>query len=370
MALAPPLVWVLALAAAIGLHHRRTATGVISGRAETNSIALSYSEPGIVRDVRVHLHDVVSPGQVVVTLDDTQEKIALDAVRTDIDRVTAEIAAERAKLAADNARALVDATDLARRYLVDRETARLEYLRLAMENARDRMSLQGAKIEYDINQRLYDEEHSNRRELNDTETVFDALKATVAEQEPLLAQAKAAYENADQRWAMFSQQYRGVETLYDPVLDPLRIEIDVRERDVQELVRVIDAHVIRSPIAGQITYLNAAPGLAIEAGAVLATVSSVSTNRVVAYATEESGVIPREGDAVDVMSVTSAGDHAEIQYPGVISSVSVIVQELPSEYWTVPTVPVWGRWVVVSLGESRQLIPGEKVTVAIPAGTQ
>lgn len=358
----PTTVWLLAIVVAFGLYRRLYVSSTVTGHAQDEPVTLAHLEPGVVRKVHVQLYEEVNHGQVVVVMDDRQERIQLAAIEKDLERLGAEVAAERARVLADNARATADVEDLARRFAVDREAAHIEYLAQLAADARDRALLRGTLVEYEIVRTLYNEGNAAFRELNLVETQVDSLKATVEKNAEVLEDKKKMFQESDQRWIRFVE-HDAVAVAYEPVLTPLRLAIDVRERDLEEVVRHIDAHVLRSPIDGRVTTLLAHGGDHVQAGSPLAVISPTSTDRVVAYLPEQMILAAQVGAPVSVTPLASAAGQRR-EYAGTIVSVSATVNEAPPRYRALPAYPVWGRGLVVALNDGVRLVPGEAVTIA------
>jgi multidrug resistance efflux pump len=358
----PVVVWALALAGAFYLYRRIGVTGVVTGFADDQPVTLAHLEPGIVRDVHVQLYDQVVCGQVLLSMDDREERIQLAAIERDIERLRAEVVAEQARLDADNARAEADVEDLARRFAVDRATAHVDYLSQIALNAYDRILLRGATVEYEITQTLHERDNAAFRELNDIQTQVGSLQAKLERNAAVLDHMKHAFEEADQRWFRFAER-DDVAAACDPVLTPLRLAIDVRQQDLEEIVRRIDSHVLRAPIDGQVTSLLAHAGDRVEAGDPLVKVSPNTTTRVVAYLPERVILTARVGAPVTVNCLADAGGRRRA-YPGTIIHLSATVDEAPLRYRQIPTRPVWGRGLIARLDEDVCLLPGEAVTIA------
>ncbi|MEE8170798.1 MAG: HlyD family efflux transporter periplasmic adaptor subunit [Phycisphaerae bacterium] len=364
------VVWIGAIVAIVWLHGRVESGGTLIGYGEDRSVTLAHLENGVVRDVHVQLHEDVRSGQILVQMDDRQERIRFAAIQKDIERLRADVAAERAGLAADNARAGSAVDDLSRRFLLDREATHVDYLAQLMEDARDRVLLRGSLVEYDIVRDLHDRGHAPFRELNDVRTEADALKEQIERNESVLARKKTAFEDADVRWFQFALR-DPVAAEYDPILTPIRLAADVRAKDLEEVVRLIDDHVLRSPIQGQITALFAEVGDPVLAGEALAAVSPTQTRRIVAYLPERMANAARVGDMVTVQPVAMAAG-GTLSYSATVVSLSTIVSEAPVRYRTMPNWPVWGQAVVVALPEDNQLMPGQAARIRFdgPAGAQ
>ncbi len=356
-------VWLSAIAAAVHLHRQLGSTGAATGFADRQPVTLAHPETGVIRGVHVGLYDHVTRGQILVSLDDHKERIELAAVEEHIERLRAEVVAEQARLVADNGRATADVEDLARRFAVDRDAAHIDYLAQVAINARDRMLLRGAAVEYEIAQDLHDEEHAAFRELNEMRTRVESLEANLTESTALLDRLKQAFVEADRRRFAFEER-RKVDALLEPVLAPLRLSIDVRQRSIDEIVRRIDAHVLRAPIDGQVTAMLAHAGDHVQGGDLLVTVSPTAADRVIAYLPEHM-ILSAGVGARALVNCTPGTDGARRAYPGTVVSLSETVDEAPPRHRQAPTYPVWGRGFVVALDSGITLIPGEAVTVAL-----
>ncbi len=363
MGAVPAVVWITAVVAAVHLHQRIRTSAVLKGFAEDQPVTIAHLEPGVVRDVHVQLHEQVSRGQVLISIDDREERIRLAAIEKDIERLRAQVVAERASLSADNARAIADVEDLARRFAIDREAAHVDYLSQLAVNARNLILLRWADVELEITRGLRDQNSAAYREFNDIETEAESLRAELDKSTEALDRMKTAFDEEDQRWFHFVER-QDVATAFEPVLTPLRLAIDVRRRDLEEVVRRIDTHVLRAPIDGQVTGLLAHTGDSIQAGDPLAMVSPFASNRVVAYLPEHMVLYASVGAPVSIDCAASV-EGGRREYRGMIVSLSATVAEAPPRYRQTPTYPVWGRTLVATLTGDVCLIPGEAVTLAL-----
>lgn len=358
----PVIVWTAAVIAAVVVHRRVYFAGAIRGFADDQPVTLAHFEPGTVHEVHVRLFDSVARGQVLLTLDDAQERIELQSIETDVERLRAAVGAEKARLEASNAWSTADVSDLARQFAVDREEAHVEYLAQQVTNATDAVLLGGAEVEYEHERRLYDSGSAAFLELVDAETKVGALRETVSRNAEVLASKKQAFDEADLRWNAFLAR-QDVTALYDPVLTPLRLAVEVRRHDLDETVRRINAHVLRAPTDGQVTILLARAGDSVQVGTPLVAISPTSTNRVLAYLPEDIVHSTHIGSPVAVRRFTA--DPAE--FKGRVVGLSAVVSEAPLRFRTIPGSPVWGRGLLVNLDEGVQLLPGEAVRIAFLA---
>lgn len=366
--MAPAAIWVMAIAAAIGLHQRMSPTPAFIGHATDETHTLRHLEPGMVREVLVDLQQAVEPGQIIVRMDDRPERIELAKLQKDLERMHADVTAADARLRTESARAEIEEEDVERQFLLDRERAHLVYLEALRTQAEDTILQRGAAVELEIVNTLYSDEFVSRRELNDTQTDRDALRDRLETHASVVARAKRAFEDADRRWQQFAERpTAGV--AYDEELTPLRLAVEVGEREIQDIVGRIDAHVIRSPIRGQVMHILASPGERLAAGTPLVEISATHTDRVVAYLPESSALLVRPGEGVRLHRVAPQnGVQAECE--GTIVSLASAIEEAPQRYRVMPNRPTWGRGLVIALKDGAMLMPGEKVKIDLRMSTQ
>lgn len=357
----PIAVWLLALAAVLVLYSRRSNTGSVVAYGEERSITIAHLEPGMVRELRVELHQIVEPGELLAKMDDRADRLRLSTISKDLERLKYEVEAERSQIEMAQASADLDARDLARRLLVDRESAHIQHMVQIIERAGDQATLDGTLVEYNIMKRLYEEDQANFRELNLMKTQVDALRARVKTADEALERMKKAFKEADERWFAFTDAQQDPVD-YESVLTPIRLAADVREREIRELVFRIDQYVIRSPARGQITAIYVEPGDRVLAGEPLVNISPTATNRVVAFLPPERSKFVYLGEPVRVFPVAATNEQSR-QVQGAVLSVADAITEAPIRFRKMPSWPIWGREVIVTLSNDATLMPGEAVTL-------
>jgi multidrug resistance efflux pump len=357
---APLAVWLLAIVAALKVHEQMGPAGRFTGYAEDTTVTVAHLEPGTVRNVLVREHELVEQGQLLVTMDVTEERQLQATIQKDIERLRSEVLAEAARVSAENARADGDRGEHMRRLLVDREAAHIEYLAQVMTNTRDRIQLRGDEVEYDIVRRLHKGEDAAFRELNEIETRVHALREQVDKNEVVLARMKDAFTEADRRWHNFREQDEGV-IPFDPIITPLRLAAEVREAELNELYQLIESHSHRAPIAGQVTSISARPGDQLLSGAPLLTISAPRTDRGIVYLAENEVLSVQTGDRVMVRRIAT-GRGADSAFEGKIVRMSSVVTEAPLRFRAAPNWPVWGRAMIIAL-DSKVLMPGEAIAI-------
>ncbi len=357
----PLLVWLGAIGAAWWIHQEVGSAGHVTGYAEDTQISLAHLEPGTVRSVHVALYETVAPGQLLVALDDTLERAELATVEEDISRLRAELHAQRAQMQLEHTLAAADTDDLLRRAELDRDVAHVDYLSQMSAFARDRILLRGARVERDIVRDLHAVDNAAFRELNELDTQVTALETAQQQNASVLERLRQAYQEADRRCAV-ARNHALPSFDEDTALTPYRIAIQVRQRELQEIVARIDAHVLRAPRAGQVVALAAAPGDRVLAGTPLVQIAAPSTQRVVAYLPETMIHFVRPGTRVAVTPAAGGAPLPVLQ--GAVVDLSAAVTEAPQRFWQMPNDPVWGRGLVIALNDQNAaLMPGEAVNV-------
>lgn len=361
----PLVVWILAILAAVGWREPFSPLGTVVGYAETDCVPVIPPRMGIIRSVRVNLHDHVEAGQVLMEMDDRGERILLAAIQADLARLTAEVVAENAKLEMERSIGVTEATNEERRFLRDREMAQLEYLAALASEGEDRAELQGARIEFEIVSKLFEQDDAPFRELNTAKTTLNALQERVDRNKEVIERTKKSFEDADRRWYAFSLQ-PGIVIDSESVLTPLRLAIDVRQHELEDLVRQIDACVLRSPLGGQVTALSMHTGERVMEGDVLAVISPVAASLVVAYLPEDKCTTVSVGTPVTLFPVSPRANR-HVRAGGTVVSMSAIVSEAPIRFRSMPAVPFWGREVIIALANPNSLLPGEALQVKLGA---
>lgn len=355
------MVWIVALGAAAFLYSRRSMTGSLVGYAEERSVTVAHLEPGMVREMRIELHQSVEPGQLLAKMDDRDDRLHLNTISTDLKRLEREVEAERIRLGMEESSAELNSEDLARRLLVDREEAHIQYLVQIVQRAGDQATLDGTLVEYDILKGLFEGEQANFREVNLMKTQVDTLRARIHKNDEALERMKKAFKEADERWFSFTdRQQQPID--YESVLTPIRMAADVREKEIEELIFRIDQHVLRAPVRGQVTAVFVEPGDRVLAGEPLITISPTATDRVVAFLPEDRTRIVYLGEPVRVFPI-GGGLAGRQGMQGKVLSVADAVTEAPARFRKMPTWPVWGREVIVALSDEVTLMPGEAVSL-------
>jgi len=148
-------------------------------------------------------------------------------------------------------------------------------------------------------------------------------------------------------------------------LEPLQAAIETQITRIEELVLQIKSLLIRSPLTGTITAIDAWPGQNLQAGAPIMTIAATEGQYILSYVRQDTGVRPRVGMVVAVSVRTLPRFRGSTE----VVQVGPQVELIPPHQLRDPNVPEWGVPVVIGIPPDlkRQvtLRPGELVDVSI-----
>jgi multidrug resistance efflux pump len=355
--LGPLVVWLVAVAMAVGLYQRRAGPLHVVGYAERRTVALSAVDPRPVNALLARLHQPVQKNQILLALDDTLERQQLQIVDAEIAELRGQLSATRAQLDLDRGRDQMDARDLERRLLVDRSEAHVTYLEQLAINASDQMRLQGALIDFEVVAQLSDQEQASRLEFNRLDTLVKELRARLEGNTTVAAHKRDAFLESDRRWQDFRES-TSAGWSYEPLLTPVKLAIEVKQKELESLAYRIERSTLRAPFDGQVTELTAAEGSSYQPGEPLMVVTAAGTNRIVTYVPENRLPGPAPGVAVRVRRPDSSE-----WFPGVVLSLADEVAEYPFRHRTRAGARQWGRALVLHTDIRPPALPDEAFDV-------
>jgi len=350
----PVLVWAVAAVVCVALMVQRTHNFEYIGIAQAFEYQVSAAATGTLESVPVRLYDSVEAGEVVARLDDSPLRASLETARATVGQLSAELEAARIDAAAGSANLIGEL----RRFQVDEEERRLAVLNLRVEIETDRVQRERLELELRrsaplvesglISQQMFDDLQLRHRQVS-RRIDDNAVLLEQTEQELQVARARRqAYEEE------LTPQQRG-----DVLLQPLREAITVATREMEEIELQLQATLLRSPVAGQVTQVLCRQGQAVRPGDPIVTVSEPFPSEIVAYLTESDRAAPRRGTRVLVASRRDPGRTAE----SLVVRDGHTVQPFPQRLWRDGRTPTYGRAVVIAGVPALDLAPGELVSV-------
>jgi HlyD family secretion protein len=351
----PLIVWCACAVLAVGMLLSRARRFEYVGVASAPVYEISSRTAATVASVGVGLYDKVGAGDVVVVLDDTQVKAAVETARANVRRLSAELDAAKAGLGgAAGAGGL--ATDL-RRFAVDEERQRLDALSIKVTLESDRVELERRKIEVRRAEALRAADLLSDADRDNARLLYEQLKRRNEENETLLQETEDAVRRTQARRVDY--EHGGAGPGNEPAaFRPLREGINVEVQRLKEVETQREALVLKSPVAGRVSRILAARGQSIVAGEPILLIEEESVKEIVAYLREGDIRLVAPSSKVRITSVRS-GRVAD----SVVIAVGPGLEALPQRLWKNPQMAEYGLGVTIGASPLMALTPGELVSV-------
>lgn len=339
--IATVVVWIAGLTLAVTLllgQRGADAQGIAWG----TPVLLSAPEDGALLDLVSDLHDVVQQGQLIARLDP-----APLVARREI------LAAELRALGVEESS---EARGRERRFESDREEARRDQARLQASVAEEEVRLAAIEAELAREKRLASSGVRGSAVAEDLERQVGVIRTRLEAERERLLEAEQTARDARARAVTAS--------------GPNHWQVVAAERRLDEINQRLARLDLRSPIHGQVTQLDSAPGEWLEAGQPILRVSPTSTTEVHVWTRVQIAQKVQVGDPATVRRATGE------RVTATVLSVGVERLPLPQELWYRSDIREWGYLVRVELaevGESEDpaaeqwvgLSPGEPVKVKL-----
>jgi len=385
----PVTVWLLAVAVVIWLFHERTARFEMVGMARGQVCQVAASSTCRIKEVHVQLFQPVKKGQTLVVvdtiLDNEQEveadlKVQLATAAAEAERLTALLIPTQQQLQADIANREIGREDNQRRFDVDAETARARILELRATIAFDRVTCDDLAVQLKSHEELLKKNLISSYETERIKALHDSTAQKIQENERLLEQVTLDLGQAEQRRREFSR-YELPKQSVDIALEAIRKEVRVQEALMngleEQLAAVRSRHAVelKSPIDGVVIpihtqdneVLHQRPGEqvlrraqeVVAAGDAILAVSQQEPNEIVAYANEQQSEWLAKLTAVEIVKTSLPPKIAASE----VRHVGPTIELLPQRLWRNPTIPEWGRPVLIEVPPGLNLVPGEIVGI-------
>jgi len=357
--LVPISIWALSIVLFFVLIREQTGYQFAIGIVEVNEVIVSPLGDGTIRSLSVDLFDSIEAGDVVAMMDDTLIVADLAIEEAQLGQIRAELDVERKRLENSTELDAVQEMDSLRRYQLNEEQARLEFLELSVDVEADRVKLERYKIQMERQEQLVNEAIGDMSSYDDSRLRYEELKQEIESQEQALLLAQGNVDETTQRRMAREGQSSGSTPntlLYlEPYLQRLKVQEARREEIQQERLTLA----LRAPISGQIAKVFYRPGETILSGKTLLSIQSTTSNRVIAYVDERSAMNIVSGTVVQLRSAAR---------PQIVATAKVLragssMEELPERIWATPIFGEWGFPVLIGDVPDGVFLPGETVKV-------
>lgn len=385
----PAVVWLSAVASVVLLFRQRAQRFEVVGIARGEVRQIAASSTGRIQDISVELFQPVRAGQtlaVVNTVLDNEQMIETElatqfnTAAAEVERLMALLIPTQEQLQMDAANLQFSREDNYRRFIVDAESARLRIFELQAQIASDRVTLDDLAMEVKVREKLLEEDAIVPYELERARVQHQSLARKIEENERLLEQAKADLQEAERRRDEFAQQEVPKQSV-DERLEAIRKEIKVQEQLMKGLLEQLAALrsrravELKSPIDGVVIPIRAEDnevlhqrpgeqvlrrtGEVVAAGDPILAVSQLQPTEIVAYVNEQQLELVRERMPVELVKTRTSPQIAQAS----VLSVGPTIELMPQRLWRNPTIPQWGRPVLINVPLGLSLVPGEIVGI-------
>ncbi|MBN1764288.1 MAG: HlyD family efflux transporter periplasmic adaptor subunit [Sedimentisphaerales bacterium] len=364
----PLLIWMIALAGVVALYIYRTASFHVVGVATAQTRDMAVTESGILVSLPVQLYQEVRQGEILARLRmNTASQNQYTAALLEAQKATAEAELERLKseyLAMEqqvSTSLAQEDTDLAfrnRQLALDIERLRIKILEIQMSLEPGKIQLNDLELEKKVLRELLDKKAIDAYELQKVEVQHQILSEKIRWEEERLSQTRNDLLQAQRRLADFVT-YRPSISSIQVLLDPLRRAIDVQEKKLAELFLPGTEIIITAPFDGVISGIRYLEGQAVLQGESILSVTAKKPDHVIVWVEQEVCGTLHEQQNVQVVKTT---------YPrqimmSRISHIGPMIELKPDRLWKNPSVPEWGRPVIIPIHPDMQLIPNELVGI-------
>ncbi len=385
----PVVVWLSAVASVALLFRQRAQRFEVVGIARGEVRQIATSSTGRIKEIPVELFQPVKAGQtlaVVNTVLDNEQMIEteltaqINTAAAEAERLVALLIPTQEQLQMDAANLQINREDNYRRFIVDAERARLRIFELQAQIASDRVTLDELAMEVKVREKLLEDEAIVPYELERVKGQHQSLARKIEENERLLEQAKADLDEAERRRDEFAEQEVPKQSVPE-ALEAIRKEIKVQEQLMKGLseqlaaLRSRRAVELKSPIDGIVIPIPAEDnealhqrpgeqvlrrtGEVVAAGDPILAVSQLQPTEIVAYVNEQQLELVREQMAVELVKTRVPAQIAQAY----VLSISPTIELMPQRLWRNPTIPQWGRPVLIDVPPGLSLVPGEVVGI-------
>jgi len=235
-------------------------------------------------------------------------------------------------------------------------------------------------VDLRANEKLLEDKVIVPFELEKIKIQYDSTVAQIAKYQAELEQALADQNDAERRRDEFAHQQVPQPSI-DDALEAIRKEAKVQEELIKGTRAQIAAFktraavVLKSPIDGVVIPISGQAndvlqkrqgeetirraGEVVAAGDPILAVAQTEPTEIIAYANEQQVGYIEDDTTVELVKMRYPAQIAQAR----VLSIGPTIELLPQRLWRSPTIPQWGRPVVISIPSGLNLVPGELVGV-------
>lgn len=386
---APMAVWLSAVAAVVWLFYQRSESFQMVGIAQSQVRQVASDCVARITEISVELFQPVKAGQTLAILNtvtanewmtEVELKSQIATAAAEIERLMALLIPTQEELLANAANLQISHADNQRRFAVDVEAARLNVLKVQTEIADAEILLNSLAVQLQSTEKLVEEKVVVPFELEKVRTDYESAAKKIREYQEALRQAQEDQAQAERRRDEFARQELP-QTSVDDALEAIRKEARVQEELIKGLQRQIAAFrartavEIKSPIDGVVIPISGKAneallkrqgeetirraGEVVAAGDPILAVAQTEPTEIIAYASEQQAGLLEQQMRVELVKMGYPSQIAQSR----VLSIGPTIELMPQRLWRSPTIPQWGRSVVIEVPAGLAVIPGELVGI-------
>lgn len=307
------------------------------------------------------LFDTVKAGETLARLDDRLLMLQLATLRSELDRLKADVDAEGARLIFDQAKLQHDHLRELARLIWKHQQRRLLVLDRRVLLETDRMELQRTNARVTRVEQLLAGKHISPLEVIEAQLLRDTIAARIDANTRSLSEEERQVQEAKDALA---EQPEVSQPDIDQLLAPFRAAITTQESRINELHHSVESLTITAPFSGSIAAIHAWPGQRVRAGDPIVTVAATDGRYIVSYVRDGLPHPPAGASAV-----WRSRQQPRLATTSVVERVGSQVEPIPMHQLRDPRVPEWGFPVRLALRGPSSVVPGELVDISFASGS-
>jgi len=354
------VIWAGAVGLVAVLWGERAVRVDTPGMVEARQAMVAPAQSGALKSVTVDLFDQVAASQVVARLDDSAVRAQLAVAESDLKRLEANVRATELQLKQDAVLRNVDAFARTRTYAMRIERFRIDRLNLLIDLENSQVTLQGLAATLDREKGLRQKNIISDQELDNAKYQHDALDKKIKATQAAVGVIDDQIKEARTQESGATPPALTDETL-EVALGPVREEVSVQLKRVEELKVARLALVLTAPLQGVVSYIYKREGETVMAGDPILAIADPRSMRIVNYVEQGKPVAPAEGMMVEVRRRTRPMQVAQAR----IVKVAPHVEPVPATLLPNPRMTVFALRVLVDMPFSMLAPPDASSTWTI-----
>ncbi len=360
----PVLIWLIAAITVIIIMQRQSRRIDAVGIVEVRETIVAPIYDGVIDSISADLFDTVEQGQPVVHMNDHIVAAELDIAQAELRQLRAQLDAERLRIETEGAlQTTEELTDL-RRFIMNEQVTRLDYLDRLVLNEADAIELQRLELLANRQQELVNEDIAGQSIADDLRLQAQIVRIRIQENRETIEIARQHVQLMTEARAQREQQ-TPLPLDLAPFLAPWQELVAAQVARIQEVAARRDALTLKAPLTGHVASKIYHPGETVLAGDPILTITQPAAHRVVAYIEERARSGLRIGTPVAIYSRGRPRKEVHAQ----ILNIGAHIQRLPTRLWRNPLTPQRGLAILVGDIPGDAFLPGETVDITFIIGS-